>query len=189
LGDFEPYFFFERIYRGARVLSEAKKVGASKFVYKKIRVNPRKSVDKPPLKLNNMALDIINHFNAKDFFDSELLIFDYDKPTKQVRLKCHYVLDAITAVFKEVEADVFENIHVYIFHNVNGFRRRNVAKFKDKKNNLDAISAQISVNIDTISIKKHDEGFKLKIAFLDAFGEAYFQCDRIEFEQERGDKL
>jgi hypothetical protein len=146
-------------------------------------------VDKLALKLNDMALDIINHFNTNDFFDSELLIFDYDKSTKQVRLKCHYVLDAISAVFKEVEADVFENLHTYVFHNINGFRRRNVANFKDKKNNLDAILAQISVNIDTISIKKHDQGLKLKIAFLDAFGEVYFQCDRIEFEQERGDKL
>jgi hypothetical protein len=146
-------------------------------------------VDKPSLKPNNMALDITNHFNTHDFFDSELLIFDYDKPNKQLRLKCHYVLDAITAVFNGSKADVFENIHVYIFHNVNGFRRRNVAKFKDKKNNLDAISAQISVNIDTISVKTHGEGVKIKIAFLDAFGEVYFQCDRIEFKQERGDKL
>jgi hypothetical protein len=130
-----------------------------------------------------MTLDPIKHFDAHDFFDSELLVFDYDKNAKQLKLTCNYVLDRITAVLnQESDADA-DALHEYIFSNVNLLRRRNVAAFPHKKNSIDTFIEQISINLDTISIKQGDNGFKIKIAFLDAFGEAFFQCEQIEFQK------
>ncbi len=131
-----------------------------------------------------MKLDFIKHFDTHDFFDSELLAFNYDKANKQLMLKCNYILDRITAVLtQENEAD-FEDFHEYIFHNVNALRRKNVIdEFVHKKNNMETFTNQISINLDTIKIKKEDNGFKIKIAFLDAFGEAHFQCDSIDFKR------
>jgi hypothetical protein len=130
-----------------------------------------------------MKLDFIDHFNALDFFDSELLIFNYDKINKQLTLKCNYVLDRINAVLTQENATDFDDFYTYIFHNVTAMRRRNVADFSNKKNNVDTLTEQISINLDAIKIDRKDDGFKIKIAFLDAFGDAYFQCENIDFQR------
>jgi CRISPR/Cas system CMR subunit Cmr4 (Cas7 group RAMP superfamily) len=128
-----------------------------------------------------MKLDPIEHFDTHDFFDSELLVFDYDKNEKQLKLTCNYVLDRITAVLnQENDADA-DSLHEYVFRNVNLLKRRNVTAFPHKKNSIDTFIEQISINLDAITIKKGDNGFKIKIAFLDAFGEASFQCEQIDF--------
>jgi hypothetical protein len=130
-----------------------------------------------------MKLDPIKHFDTHDFFDSELLVFDYDKNAKQLKLTCNYVLDRITAVLNQ-ESDADEDfLHEYVFRNVNLLRRRNVATFSHKKNSIDTFTEQISINLDAITIKEGDNGFKIKIAFLDAFGEAFFQCEQIDFQR------
>jgi hypothetical protein len=130
-----------------------------------------------------MALDSIKHFSTHDFFDSELLIFNYDKANKQLKLKCNYVLDRIAAVLTQENASDFNDFHEYIFHNVKALRRRNVEAFLAKKNNIDTMLDQISISLDTISIKQENDGFKIKIAFLDAFGDTYFQCEHIDFQR------
>jgi hypothetical protein len=131
-----------------------------------------------------MKLDFIEHFNALDFFDSELLIFNYDKINKQLTLKCNYVFDRINAVLNQENATDFEDFYSYIFHNVPIVRRRNVMSFLENKNNVDTLIAQISINLDAIKIEKKENGYKVKIAFLDAFGDAYFQCESIDFLNE-----
>jgi hypothetical protein len=133
-----------------------------------------------------MKLDFIDHFNALDFFDSELLIFNYDKINQQLTLKCNYVLDRISAVLNQENNENnedFDDFYTYIFHNVKTVRRRNVTAFLNKKNNVDTLMAQISINLDAIKIEKKGEGFKIKIAFLDAFGDAYFSCEGIDFQR------
>jgi hypothetical protein len=130
-----------------------------------------------------MKLDPVKHFDTHDFFDSELLVFDYDKKGRELKLTCNYVLDRITAVLnQEIDADE-DSLHEYVFRNVNLLRRRNVAAFPHKKNSIDTFIEQISINLDAITIKQGESGFKIKIAFLDAFGEASFQCEQIDFQK------
>ena len=128
-----------------------------------------------------MKLDPIEHFDTHDFFDSELLVFDYDKREKQLKLTCNYVLDRITAVLNQEKGADADSLHEYVFRNVNLLKRRNVMAFPHKKNSIDTFIEQISINLDAITIKRGENGFKIKIAFLDAFGEASFQCEQIDF--------
>ena len=129
-----------------------------------------------------MVADFIQHFNTHDFFDSELLIFDYDKTKQQLTLKCNYVLDRINAVVNQENTVDFDTFHIYIFHNTTMMRRRNVDAFQNRKNNVNTLTEQLSINIDTIKVEKQDRGFKIKIAFLDAFGDAYFSCEIIDYQ-------
>ncbi|MDZ7876408.1 MAG: hypothetical protein U5L45_01995 [Saprospiraceae bacterium] len=137
----------------------------------------------PPFK---MKLDPIKHFHTHDFFDSELLVFDYDKNEKQLKLTCNYVLDRITAVLNPNTEEGADSLHEYVFRNVNLLKRKNVAAFPHKKNSIDTFIEQISINLDAITIKQEDNGFKIKIAFLDAFGEASFRCEDIDFQKIMG---
>jgi hypothetical protein len=130
-----------------------------------------------------MKLDPIKHFDTHDFFDSELLVFDYDKNAKQLKLTCNYVLDRITAVLNQESDAEADSLHEYTFSNVNLLKRRNVATFPHKKNSIDTFIEQISINLDAITIKQEESGFKIKIAFLDAFGEAFFKCEQIDFQK------
>ena len=52
----------------------------------------------------------------------------------------------------------------------------------NRKNNVNTLAEQLSINIDTIKVEKQDRGFKIKIAFLDAFGDAYFSCETIDYQ-------
>jgi hypothetical protein len=130
-----------------------------------------------------MITNPLQHFAQFDYFDSELMGFNYDKLNQQLSLNTLYIFDKINAVLhQEINPD-FDDVHTYLFKNISGFRRKNVALFLKKKNEINTINDQISINLDTISIKKMGDFFKIKIAFLDGFGDAYFQCEGIDFEQ------
>jgi hypothetical protein len=127
----------------------------------------------------------IQHFAQFDYFDSELIQCHFDKINQQLRIDCLYIFDKINAALhQEIEADV-DDVHTYLFKNIHGFRRKNVTHFLKQKNAINTIADQISINLDTISIKQMGDFFKIKIAFLDGFGDAYFQCESIDFEQQK----